>query len=195
MASNAFRFNSVSSVTSVAILGLMLVFFGCKKAETPEERAAKETKVAEPRYDNTLEGEEGMKNAIRGYTKVVIDANMKWGLIADIRNYATEVEGSRVNVFIEERRKENAVMRSRLDDLRFGEVSIDADTAFILTQERWLYDYVDLDGKLVQPLTEMTYHIRYTLVRPEGKWLVAKIEEERPPMVRRIEPPRALFEK
>lgn len=180
----------------LVIMGLIVgAASGCRKGEAPEEKAAKETKVAEPKYDNALEGEEGVKNAIRGYAKAVIDSNMKWGLIGNIRNYATEKEGARVNVFIEERRKENAVMRSRLDDLRFEEISIDADMAFAMTRERWFYDYVDLDGKLMQPMTEMTYYIRYTLVRPEGRWLVAKIEERKPPMVNRIEPPRPLFEK
>lgn len=187
----------IAVVVFIAILGLVLgVTTGCRKGETPEERAAKETKVAEPQYDNSIEGEEGIKNAVRGYNKAMIDANMQFKLASRLLRYASKGRAAHVGAFIEERRKENAVMRSELSKLVFTNISSGGDRAAAYTQEKWHYDYVAFDdGRLIQPMTEMDYTLIYMLARHEDRWLVYDIEELTPPEIRKIEPQRALFDR
>lgn len=160
-----------------------------KQAETKQA----ETKQAEKGFDNSLEGEEGIRNAIRGYNKAVIEANMRQKNIDKVKRYASGDAIYRVRAFIEERRNNGVVMRSRLSRLVFDEISSDKKTASVKTSELWHYDYVDFEGKLKQPMTEMAYSLSYSLVRFEEWWIVEEIKEMRPPTVKQISPPGPLF--
>jgi hypothetical protein len=177
----------------LVIMGIILSAApACRRAETPEEKAAREMREAEPKQDNTLEGVEGVKNAILGYNQAVIHGNMKTDYLRFVGKYASDYEASRVVAFVTEDRAKGRVMRSRLSELIFENITAAGDTMEARTSERWEYDYLDLEtGKPRDPLREISYKLEYTLVRQEGKWLVAKLEQLEKPLVTVYSPPRA----
>lgn len=178
----------------LVIMGLIVAAAsGCKKGEAPEEKAAKEMEDAEPKYDNSIPGEEGIKNAIRGYNQAVIHGNMKTDYLKFVRKYAVDYEASRVVVFVQEDRAKGRVMRSRLNKLIFDNFSTSGDMTFARTTEMWEYDYLDLNtGKLLEPLKGVEYRLKYTLARDKERWLVGRIEQLEQPLVTVYSPPRAL---
>ncbi len=187
----------IAVLVIIAISGLVLVLTtGCRKGETPEEKAERETREAEPKYDNALKGEEGIKNAIKGYNQAVIHGNMKQEYLKFVRKYASDHEASRVTVFVEEDRSLGRVMRSRLIELAFDNITAVGDFTHVYTTERWEFDYLDLKtGKLKEPLKEMQYKLKYIMVKDDkDRWIVGRLEQTEKPMITTFSPPRSLEE-
>lgn len=177
-------------VVVIAVLGIVLgVSTGCKKGETPEEKEAREMKEAEPKYDNSLEGEEGIKNAIKGYNQALITGNTASRYLKLVRKYATDYETSRVIVFVEEDRSKGRIMRSKLAELVFEKITTLEDKVEVITSERWEFDYIDhKTGEVVEPMREMSYKLKYILVRMENKWMVGKLEQLETPRIKVYSP-------
>ena len=182
----------MNRIRIIIIVILVLAFAaGCSKvehAEMKEKEMADQKRETLP-YDNTILSEEGVRNAIRGYARTVIDVNMQGKYLNRMTQYAVDREVYRVISFITERRKKEVVMRSRLSELRFKEISSTLEEATVVTEEKWHYDYVDFAGKMVEPVIEMNYNMKYKLVRLNDKWLVNTLEELTPPQANRISPP------
>lgn len=183
----------------VVIVMVASVNGGCQQKEPEEvERQAAESGQPKPaavkKYDNSIEGDDGVRNAIRGYNLSVIDANIQGRYSPKIRKYALKDQVYRATAFIEERRMNDAVMRSKLSELHFKNITTSFDVATVRTHEKWHYDYVDLDGNLIQPMTEMVYELEYKVLRFQNQWMVDEIKELTPPHVRQIAPARPLFD-
>ena len=145
-------------------------------------------------YDNSLEGDEGITNAVRGYNKAVIDANMQARNMGKIAAYATTNASYRAISFIEEKRKKGVVMRSKLSRLYFEDITIsDEKNAVATTKEVWFFDYVDLEGKLEQSAKEMVYSLSYKLVKSKRGWIVDEISQLLPPVIKDINPPQSIY--
>lgn len=181
-------------IVFIIALGLLIgLASGCRKDETPEEKAAREMAAAEPKYDNTLPGEEGIKNAIRGYNQAVIHANMREEYGRFLRKYATDYEASRVILFVHEDRTKGLVMRSKLREVAFKNISATGKETVIYTEERWEFDYLDLKtGRPKVPSKGIKYKLRYTLVKEGERWKVGKLEETEPPVEITLIPMRPL---
>ncbi len=186
----------IGTAVLIAMLGLILgLTIGCRKGETPEEKAEREMREAEPKYDNSLKGEEGIKNAIRGYNQAVIHGNMKQEYLKFVRKYASDHEASRVTVFVEEDRSLGRVMRSKLIELAFDKFTDVGDFTHVYTTERWEFDYLDIKtGKVKEPLKEMQYKLKYIMVKDKDKWIVGRLEQTEKPLVTTFSPPRSLDE-
>lgn len=187
------RMKRVGIVAVAVAIGIVICVSGCRKEDTPEKKATEEMKKAEPKYDNSIKETEGIKNAIRGYNQAVIHGNLKEAYLKFIKKYATEYEGSRVVIFVTEDRMKKRVMRSKLSELIFDNISSLNDKAVVDTREEWEFDYIDLDtGKLKEPAKVMSYKLRYTLIWEDNRWLVGKLEQLKEPEITVYSPPRAM---
>lgn len=169
------------------LMSASLMFFGCgKKAD---ERKVPEVKA--PSYDNSLPGEEGMKNAIRGYNQAIIDAHLSDLHIKFMAKYATDKEAQRVFVFINTDREKGWAMAMKLNKLTFDNISTSEKVNLVDTSENWDFQYLDIKtSKPIEPVKEMRYRLRYFLVKDGGKWFVAKLKEREKTLIGEYTPPR-----
>lgn len=162
-----------------------LLFSACSKKEdkTPE--------IKGPSYDNTLPGEEGMKNTILGYNQAVMDAHLSDKHIKFIRNYAGEKETKRVFVFINTDREKGVVMAMRLNNITFDNISSSERLNIVDTSEHWDFHNLDIKtSKPIEPVRELRYKLRYILGKENGKWVVAKLKEREKAVIGEYNPPR-----
>ena len=183
-------------MTTLLVILFLFLSSACSSEKQEQEISTKKLseETVAPLYDNFLAGEEGIKNTIRGYNQAVISLNMKLGKFPLIKKYASGSQIHRVISFAMEARTKEAVMRSKLSELYFKNISSTADAATVWTEEKWHYDYVDFTGKLVQPVKEMNYALKYGLTRFEKGWQVSSVDELLPPSVKDSDPPRALYD-
>lgn len=171
--------------TMTLLLVAFLLFSACSKKEdkTPE--------IKGPSYDNTLPGEEGMKNTILGYNQAVMDAHLSDKHIKFIRNYAGERETKRVFVFINTDREKGVAMAMKLNKIVFDNMSASERLNFVDTSENWDFHNLDIKtSKPIEPVKEMRYKLRYILGKENGKWVVAKLKERENAMMGEYNPPR-----
>lgn len=170
----------------------LLFLLGCqKKAEENKVAENKGQEIKGPSHDNTLPGEEGMKNTILGYNQAVMDAHLSDRHIKFIRKYAGEMETKRVFVFINTDREKGVAMAMKLNKIAFDNMSTSERLNFVDTSENWDFHNLDIKtNKPVEPVREMRYRLRYVLVRENDKWVVAKLKEREKTLIGEYNPPR-----
>lgn len=170
----------------VLVVGLAMLLPACGKKEE-----GKAVEVKGPAYDNSLPGKEGMKNAVLGYTQAIMDAHLSDRHIKFIRKYATDKEAKRVFVFINTDRERGLAMAMRLNKMTFDNISTSENLNLVDTSENWDFHYLDIKtSKPVEPVKEMRYKLRYTMMREGEKWLVAKLKEREKTLIGEYDPPR-----
>jgi len=177
------------SIRGSWLLLLIVVFalsdIACSKKED------KMPEVKGPAYDNSLPGEDGMKNTVKGYLQAVMDAHLSDLHMKFIRKYATEDETRRVFIFISTDREKGVVMAMRLNRLVFDNISSSDKEKMVDTTEHWDFHYLDIKtSKPVEPVREIRYKLRYILEKEEGKWLVVKLREREKQLIGEYSPPR-----
>lgn len=169
-------------------LAVMMVF-ACGKKE--KEGKGKVPEVKGPTLDNSLPGEEGMKNAILGYNQANMDAYLSDRHIKFIRKYANDKETKRVFVFINTDRERGLAMAMRLNRMEFDNISTSEKVNFVDTSENWDFHYLDIKtSKPTEPVREMRYKLRYLLEKENGRWVVAKLKEREKAVIGEYTPPR-----
>lgn len=176
---------SLKKCIILIITGSVLLLSACGKKED------KMPEIKGPTFDNSLPGEEGIKNAIRGYNQAVIDAYLSDAHVKFIHKYATEKEMKRMFVFINTDRERDLAMAMKLNKLVFDEVFASENGATVNTSENWDFHYINIKtGKPNEPVKEMRYKLQYTLEKENGKWVVAKLKEREKSMIGEYSPPR-----
>lgn len=174
---------------TVGIVGVVMFFTACSNKEDVPE-------VKGPAYDNSLPGEEGVKNAILGYNQAVMDAHLSDMHIKFIRKYATEKETKRVFTFINVDRERNLAMATKLNKLAIENTFVSDNEANVETSENWDFHYLDIKtSKPTEPVREMRYKLRYTLEKENGKWVIARLTETEKAMIGEYNPPRWSLDK
>lgn len=158
----------------------------------PGKRQTQEMpEIKPPTYDNSLPGEDGMKNAVRGYGQAIIDAHLSTRHIEFIRRYATSKETQRTYVFIKTDWEAGRAMAMRLNKLVFDNVSTSVNANFVDTSEHWDFQYLDIKtSKPLEPVKEMRYKLRYILIKEDNEWVVSKLEEREDTKIGEYYPPR-----
>lgn len=171
------------------VICLILFISACGKKE--KEEKGKISEIKGPAFDNSLSGEEGMKNAIRGYNQAIIDAHLSDLHVKFMAKYATDKEAQRVFVFINTDREKGWAMGMKLNKLTFDNISTSEKVNFVDTSENWDFQYLDIKtSKPIEPVKEMRYKLRYFLVREGEKWLVGKLKEREKTLIGEYTPPR-----
>lgn len=167
------------------IVGAALLLAACGKKEE------KVPEIKGPAFDNTIPGDEGIKNAIRGYNQAIMDAYFSDTHIKFVRKYATEKEVKRMFIFINTDRERDLAMAMKLNKMVFDEIFASENGATVNTSENWDFHYINIKtGKPTEPVKEMRYKLRYTLEKEDGKWVVAKLTEREKAMIGEYTPPR-----
>lgn len=176
---------------------LLLIFaftglgFACGKKEEVARPEQKSLEVKGSDYNNSLPGEEGMKNAVRGYVQAVIDANLSDRHFQFLEKYATEKEAKRVFIFIKPDRERNLAMYMRVNKLSFDNISSSESTNFVDTSEHWDFQYLAIKtSKPTDPVRSIRYKLRYHLIRDGDRWMVSKLEEREKSKTGEYIPPR-----
>lgn len=170
------------------LLIILILFSACGKRE---EKKGKAPEVKGPKYDNTLPGKEGMKNAILGYNQAVIDGHLSDLHLKFLAKYATGKEAQRVFVFIKTDREKGVAMAMKLNKMTFDNISTSEKVNFVDTSENWDFQNLDIKtSKPIEPVKEMRYKLRYFLVREGEKWLVGKLKEREKTLMGEYDPPR-----
>lgn len=194
--------------THYFLLLLVLLLAGCgrgegeiKKGTTEKrEKSKKESfvknqdiaaKIVAPSFDNSLPGEEGLKNAIRGYNTAVINAHLSDAHMRFLSKYAIESESQRVYIWINTDRERKIAMHMRVNKLVFDNVSSSKDSGAVETSEQWDYQFIDVEtGKPTEPVKDARYKLRYSLIRQNDAWIVERIEELEKSKIGIYSPPR-----
>lgn len=171
------------------LIGLVIMISACGKKE--KEEKGKMAEIKGPAFDNSLPGEEGMKNAVLGYNQANMDAYLSDRHIKFIRKYATEEETKRVFVFINTDREKGVAMAMRMNQMEFDKISTSEKLTVVDTSENWDFHYLDIKtSKPIEPVREMRYKLRYFLEREGDKWVVSKLKEREKAMIGEYTPPR-----
>lgn len=169
-----------------------LALFACgKKADEKKANEKKAIEVKSPTFDNSLQDEEGMKNAIRGYCQAIIDAHLSDMHVKFLKKYATQTEAQRAFVYINVDREKGLAMAMKLNKLTFDNISTSEKVNIVDTSENWDFHYLDIKtSKPIEPVKEMRYSLRYFLKKEDGNWVVAKLKEREKTMIGEYNPPR-----
>lgn len=175
-------------------LCLLLPNFACGKRDKPTENekdVERPLEIIEAKHDNSLPGEEGIKNAVRGYVQTVIDANLSDRHIKIIRKYATEKETKRVFIFIKADRDRGIALYTKLNKLTFDNISTSKDANFVDTSEHWEFQYLEIKtSKPTAPVKSIRYKLRYHLIKEEDRWIISELEEREKALAGEFVPPR-----
>lgn len=166
---------------------LLVTFFSLSACNKRDDK----NKIKGQTFDNSQPGKEGMKNAVIGYCQAVMDAYLSDRHIKFIKKYATDLETKRTFVFINTDREKGQAMAMKLNKIVFENISTSEKLSFADSSESWDYHYLDIKtSRPIEPVKEMRYKLRYTLVKENGNWKVSKLEQKENPVIGEYNPPR-----
>lgn len=172
-------------------LGTIAILLLISAVVAPGCKTDKEDKVKGPRFDNSLPGKDGIRNAVLGYNQAVMDARLSDRHVKFIRYYASDNEAKRIFVFINTDREKGVAMATKVNKMVFNNISASEKTGYADTSENWDFHNLDIKtSKPVEQVREMRYELRYLLVKERDKWIVSKIREREKALVGDYIPPR-----
>lgn len=164
-------------VSIVAVIASIVLAAGCTPVppafEATPKAIAPPARPDEPRLSTPLE-------AIRSYTDWISYAYRV--MDSNVATHAfSEYEEVNVNSYVQYNMMESRGLEQSLQRSDYDVVKSTDSSATVVGTEYWLYRYFALDQSkyLTGPL-EASYDITYTVVRkPDGRWLVDKVEASR----------------
>lgn len=137
--------------------------------------------VIEVRGGENFRGERAaVKDLIIKYNKTITLCLINFQKLTDLKEITTQKEFRRMYTSLEKDRTEGKIMSATLWDLHFNEISLKGANGVVKTTENWFFEDRDLKtGKIVVPYQDFEYETVYSVVKEDGKWLVAGIELKR----------------
>lgn len=113
---------------------------------------------------------------VRAYNEKLIEALQTLD-VARIKEYVTEKQ-SRSDELLLAYYKEKALIREfdQLAELKIDKVTINKDTAVVITSEIWEVKQENLKTKQINDMGEVRYSTTYSFVKQNGKWLVDSVK-------------------
>ena len=143
-------------MTRLAALLILFAFPGCAVESPPEA----EVKTAIAKYNVAL---------VEAYRNLYFEPLERVALKKEIHRVDTIISG-----YLQGKR----VMEPEPHGVVFEEIGIDGDRAAVRTSEDWSYRWVDIETeKPLTSLKEVHYNLLYTLVKEDGRWMVARVED------------------
>ncbi|UCH44813.1 MAG: hypothetical protein JSV11_11020 [Nitrospiraceae bacterium] len=119
-----------------------------------------------------------VKNLIKAYNSLITKAHFELNA-GPVYTMTSEWQWKKIDSYIASNLKKGRTIKGDLIELEFKEVTIDKDLATVITQERWLWGYVDPASK--EPVSEFfdeLYGITYHLIKIENRWVIDDIANE-----------------
>ncbi len=119
---------------------------------------------------------EKIKSTITGYNNGIIYAS-KTDKSDHLKAYANEKIVMKFHLWLKSWHDNNLFMDAKIDDIAFKKIDFKDKKAIVITQEKWIYRYIDIKTKKeVQSKTKIDYKMRYELSKPNLKWIIQKID-------------------
>lgn len=109
------------------------------------------------------------------YNKLLIEA-AKTGDTGPLKDLLIQREREKLNHWIAAWHDSDLYMDAKLKNIRFKNVKISGQTANVLTEEDWIYEYHNLKNKqIVLPASGLHYEMEYILQKKDDKWIIKEI--------------------
>lgn len=119
-----------------------------------------------------------VKNLVITHNSVLQKAHfeLKSGMM---ENLTSEKKFRKIDNYMAYLYKNKKSLKADIKDIKFESIEIDKDKAVAVTQERWLYNYVDPLTKLpVSEVYDVHYGNTYYLKKTHGRWVVDDLESK-----------------
>ncbi len=124
-----------------------------------------------------------IKETIRLYNNIIIEES-KTDRHRDIRTFvkrmqdiATKKVAQKLYIWIQSWHENGLFMDSKIEKIKFLDISINKKSAKAITEEHWKYKYFDRRiNKIVKPETDIFYKVEYSLIKKDNRWLISKIK-------------------
>jgi hypothetical protein len=121
-------------------------------------------------------GEREVVKAVEKYNKRLVEAYKMVDLDL-MRDVATEDEMGRLLPVMQALLNEDSVMIASQKDFKVKTVSLTGNTANVETEEFWVYWWENPHtGATTKGKKQISYNVRYRLVKKEDRWLVSGLE-------------------
>jgi len=113
-----------------------------------------------------------VKNLVITYNNLITKAHfeMQAGLM---RKLTSDWQLKKIDSYIALNLKNKRNIQGELKDLKFREIKVENDLATVITEERWLWSYVDpYTKKLISEVFDEMYGNTYHLRKSNGHWVV-----------------------
>ncbi len=125
-------------------------------------------------YANVVET--SIEKVIVGYNQGIIKA-ARTSKTDHMKAYAKDDIVKKFHLWIMSWHDNNLFMDAKIVDINFKNIKVDGDKAFVITDEKWIYKYIDIKvRKEVHKKTSIMYTMKYTLVKEDDKWVIQKID-------------------
>ncbi len=117
-----------------------------------------------------------LESSIREYNRLLIEgfAQLDMGVLEPI---ATQDQAEREFAYMTALGEGRMRLEATLVDIEFGTSNSGESTATVETRETWGYRRLSIDtGELIAEEIAVEYHLQYTLIPVNGRWVVANIE-------------------
>ena len=117
-----------------------------------------------------------IKKVIISYNQGVIKAS-KTSKTDHMKDFAKDDIVKKFHLWIKSWHDNNLFMDAKIVDIDFKDLDIKDDRASVVTDEKWVYRYIDIKvRKEVHKETNISYNIKYTLSQSNDKWIIEKID-------------------
>ncbi len=125
---------------------------------------------------NAQVDEKDIKKVIISYNQGIIKA-AKTSKTDHMSDYAKDDIVKKFHLWIKSWHDNNLFMDAKIIDIDFKNFDIKDNKAEAITNEKWVYKYIDIKVKKeVHKETNISYTIKYTLVKSGDKWIIQKID-------------------
>ena len=117
-----------------------------------------------------------IKSTISNYNNGIIYAS-KTDKSDHLKQYANEKIVTKFHLWLKSWHDNNLFMDAKIENINFKKVNIADQKALVITNEKWIYKYIDIKTKkVVLPETKINYIVRYELLKHKTKWIIQKID-------------------
>ncbi len=123
-----------------------------------------------------IKSDRDIKKVIISYNQGIIKA-ARTSKSEHMREFAKDEIVDKFHLWIKSWHDSNLFMDASMVDIVFKPVNYFDDRAEVVTDEEWIYKYIDIKlKKEVQKLTNIKYSIKYTLSKDDSRWIISKID-------------------
>ncbi len=125
---------------------------------------------------NAQTATQDIKKVIISYNQGIIKAS-KTSKTNHMKAFAKDEIVKKFHLWIKSWHDNNLFMDAKIKKLNFKKIDIMQQKAMVITDEDWLYRYIDIKTKKEAfKQTHIHYNIKYILSKEKEKWLIQKID-------------------
>ncbi len=125
---------------------------------------------------NAQVDEKAIKKVVISYNQGIIKA-AKTSKTEHMKDFAKDDIVKKFHLWIKSWHDSNLFMDAKIIDIDFVDIKIKDAKAVVVTDEKWVYKYIDIKVKKeVHKKSSIFYTIKYTLSKSSNRWIIEKID-------------------